>query len=141
MMASTTEPHEGEKSDIDLIWMQVQERVVNLAGGDRGRLQSHLDIDGVLAFIDRAQASQKKKSEKYSWFRTAVSRTLQCIQTVGGVVSSAASQVSDISFESSSPHAYTRRLSVRQKCVSMPSLLSFKPGRVMKVCLKTSANY
>ena len=96
MMASTTERDEGEKSDIDLIWTQVQERVVKLAGGDSGKLQKHLDIDGVLAFIDRAQASQKKKSEKYNWFRTAVSRTLQCIQTVGGVVAGAASQVSHV---------------------------------------------
>lgn len=95
MAASTTEPDDGERSDIDLIWKQVQERVVKLAGGDPGKVQKHLGIDGVLAFIDQAQAAQTKKSEKYSWFKVAVGRTLQCIQTVGGIVASAASPVGD----------------------------------------------
>ncbi|PKS08100.1 hypothetical protein jhhlp_005375 [Lomentospora prolificans] len=83
----------NEKSEIDLIWKQVQERVVKLAGGDPSKVQRRLDIDGVLAFVDRAQAAQKDKSEKYTWFKSAVNRTLQCIQTVGGIVASAASQV------------------------------------------------
>lgn len=86
MAASTERPDENGKTDIDVIWKQVQERVAKLASGDPGNVQTHPTINGVLAFIDQAQAAQTKRSERYSRFKTAVNRTLQCIQAVGGVV-------------------------------------------------------
>lgn len=85
-----------DSSEIDLIWKQVQERVIRLAGDDPTKLRKNLNAEDVLALVDRAQAAQKTKSEKYGWFKSAVSRTLQCIQTVGGIVANAASQVSSV---------------------------------------------
>lgn len=93
MASITTVSDKTDNLEVDLIWHQVQDRVVKLAGGDATKVQRHLDIDDVLAFIDHAQTVQKDKSEKYKWFKATVNRTLQCIQTVGGIVASASSQV------------------------------------------------
>jgi hypothetical protein len=82
-----------DRREIDAIWKQVQERVTALAGGDPNKIRKNLDINGVLFFIEQAETKEKKKSEKYGPFKNAVAKTLQCIQTVGGIVASGASQV------------------------------------------------
>ncbi|KPM40826.1 hypothetical protein AK830_g5696 [Neonectria ditissima] len=71
-------------------WQQVEERVVQMAGGDRSKIKQ-LNIDNVLQCLDQAQASDKKSAEKYGVVRNIFNRTLQCIQTVGGIVADGAS--------------------------------------------------
>ncbi|KAI0846413.1 hypothetical protein F5Y00DRAFT_145193 [Daldinia vernicosa] len=83
----------SEQKEIDAIWKDVYNKVVELAGGDPRRVQGTLDINAVLKYVDDVQASSKKKSEKFGTFKSIVSRTLQCINTVGGIVADGASTV------------------------------------------------
>ncbi|KAI1799920.1 hypothetical protein F4811DRAFT_69805 [Daldinia bambusicola] len=83
----------SEQKEIEAIWKDVYRKVVELAGGDPKRVQSTLDISAVLKYVDDVQASSKKKSEKYGTFKTVVNKTLQCINHVGGIVTSGVSTV------------------------------------------------
>jgi ethanolamine utilization microcompartment shell protein EutL len=79
--------------EITQIWKDVEARVVQMAGGDPSKVKQGLDIDAVLQQLDEAQSKDKKASEKYSTVKNIFSRTLQCIQTVGGIVANGASNV------------------------------------------------
>ncbi|OTA62308.1 hypothetical protein K449DRAFT_395053 [Hypoxylon sp. EC38] len=83
----------SDQKEIEAIWKEVHNKVIELAGGDPKRVQTTLDIDSVLQYIDNVQQSDKKKSEKFGLFKSIVSRTLQCINTVGGIVADGASNV------------------------------------------------
>ncbi|KAI5861453.1 hypothetical protein GGS23DRAFT_598606 [Durotheca rogersii] len=83
----------AEQKEIEAIWKEVNNKVVELAGGDPTKIQKTLDIDAVLKFIDGVQDSDKEKSEKFGLFKKIVGRTLQCINTVGGLVAEGASTV------------------------------------------------
>ncbi|KAI0386389.1 hypothetical protein F5Y04DRAFT_121540 [Hypomontagnella monticulosa] len=83
----------SEQKEIDAIWKDVYIKVVELAGGDPKKVEKTLDINGVLQYIENLQASDRKKSEKFGLFKKIVGRTLQCINTVGGIVASGASEV------------------------------------------------
>ncbi|KAI0839945.1 hypothetical protein F5Y06DRAFT_18863 [Hypoxylon sp. FL0890] len=83
----------SEQKEIDAIWKEVHNKVVELAGGDPKRVQTTLDINSVLQYIDKVQQTDKKKSEKFGLFKSVVNRTLQCINTVGGIVADGASTV------------------------------------------------
>ncbi|KAI1760247.1 hypothetical protein GGR53DRAFT_94768 [Hypoxylon sp. FL1150] len=83
----------SEQMEIDAIWKEVNAKVIELAGGDPRRVQKTLDINAVLSYVDNVQASDKKKSEKFGTFKSIVNRTLQCINTVGGIVAEGASTV------------------------------------------------
>ncbi|KAI1100326.1 hypothetical protein F4804DRAFT_348596 [Jackrogersella minutella] len=83
----------SDQKEIDAIWKEVHSKVVELAGGDPKKVQTTLDINAVLLYIDNVQNSNKKKSEKFGAFKHVVGRTLQCINTVGGIVAEGASTV------------------------------------------------
>ncbi|KAL4872377.1 hypothetical protein BDV12DRAFT_183060 [Aspergillus spectabilis] len=78
------------KSEIVEIWSQVQARVVQLAGGDYSKIQAGLSIEGVLSYLDKAQ---DVSSSKDSSIRGAFEKTLQFIDTVGGIVAGGAGEV------------------------------------------------
>lgn len=78
--------------EINRTWKEVEDRVVQMAGGDRSKMKQ-LGIDNVLQYLDQAQSSDKKAAEKYGTIRNIFNRTLQCIQTVGGIVADGASYV------------------------------------------------
>ncbi|KAL2868600.1 uncharacterized protein BJX67DRAFT_371292 [Aspergillus lucknowensis] len=78
------------KSEIVDIWSQVQARVVQLAGGDSSNIQGDLTIEGVLSYLDKAQDQSAKKE---SSIRRAFEKTLQFIDTVGGIVAGGAGEV------------------------------------------------
>ncbi|KAK7413792.1 hypothetical protein QQX98_007359 [Neonectria punicea] len=75
---------------IQRTWQQVEDRVLQMAGGDRSKIKQ-LNIENVLQYLDQAQSSDKKSAEKYGVVRNIFNRTLQCIQTVGGIVADGAS--------------------------------------------------
>ncbi|KAI1338801.1 hypothetical protein F5Y15DRAFT_385383 [Xylariaceae sp. FL0016] len=79
--------------EIEAIWAEVHIKVIELGGGDPKNIKTRLDINGVLGEIDRVQDTNKKKSEKHSQFKTIVNRTLQCISTIGGIVTDGVSNV------------------------------------------------
>ncbi|RYP58600.1 hypothetical protein DL769_008887 [Monosporascus sp. CRB-8-3] len=83
-----------EQREIEAIWRQVHEKVVELAGSDPTfQIQKTLDIDGVLRRLDSLQEAGNKQPDKFGWLKHAVRRTLQCIQTIGGMVVDGVSQV------------------------------------------------
>lgn len=86
-----------EKKEIDDIWRQVQDRVIQIAGGDPRKIERTMDIDGVLKYIENSKDLEKKSADKYGWVKTTFQQTLQCIQTVGGIVADGASYVRQIS--------------------------------------------
>ncbi|KAL4763860.1 uncharacterized protein BDW70DRAFT_148252 [Aspergillus foveolatus] len=77
------------KDEIVEIWAQVQARVVQLAGDDSSKIQTDLSIEDVLSYLDKAQDLSSKKD---SSIRSAFERTLQFIDTVGGVVAGGAGE-------------------------------------------------
>ncbi|KAK8123718.1 hypothetical protein PG999_003636 [Apiospora kogelbergensis] len=81
------------QKEIDAIWAQVQDRVLQLADRQKTTVKKNIGINDVLSYVDQIQHSEKDKSEKFGPFKTAVTNTLKCIQTIGGIVSSGASQV------------------------------------------------
>lgn len=80
---------EQEKT-VDEIWRQVQAKVIQLAGGDAKNVRK-LGIDDVLGYLDSFQDS--KKPQKAQRLKGVIDKTLQCIQTVGSIVSSGVSTV------------------------------------------------
>lgn len=83
-----------EQRDIEAIWRQVHEKVIQLAGSDpQFQIEKTLDIDGVLRRLNALQQAGKKEPEKFTYFKHIVRRTLQCIQTIGGMVADGASTV------------------------------------------------
>ncbi|KAL5343425.1 hypothetical protein BJX70DRAFT_169222 [Aspergillus crustosus] len=78
------------KSEIVEIWSQVQARVVQLAGGDSSKIQADLSIEGVLSYLDKAQDASAGKD---STIRGTFEKTLQFINTVGGIVAGGAGEV------------------------------------------------
>lgn len=83
-----------EYAEIRQIWDQVQARVVQLAGGRTSDVKKGLSIDDVLRTLDDAHAREAKVAEKYGQVKSVFNGVLKCIETVGGIVSSAASEVS-----------------------------------------------
>lgn len=71
---------------VSQIWKQVKFRVVQMAGGDSSRIRPNLDINSVQKHFDQSQSKDKKASEKYATVNNTFNRTLQCNQTVGGIV-------------------------------------------------------
>ncbi|KAI0477811.1 hypothetical protein GGR56DRAFT_665620 [Xylariaceae sp. FL0804] len=76
--------------EVDLMWQEVENKVIEMAGGKKPQV---LDLDSVMRVVDQVQQADKKKSEKYGTFKGIIHRTLQCINTVGGIVANGASQV------------------------------------------------
>lgn len=83
------------ETEISQAWKRVELRVIQMAGGDASKIQPGLDIDAVLAQLGQAQAKDKKSVEKYATIQTIFKRTLQCIETVGGIVTTHVSAVSE----------------------------------------------
>lgn len=79
--------------EISRTWKMVEEKVLQMAGGDRSKIKQGLGIESVLIYLDDAQTKEAKASEKYSTIKNVFNRTLQCIQTVGGIVADGASYV------------------------------------------------
>ncbi|KAH6975729.1 hypothetical protein EDB80DRAFT_740536 [Ilyonectria destructans] len=83
-------PNSAQQKELDLIWEQVQAKVIELAGGDPKKIR-HLGIGNVIEQID--SYSDKKNPESSSRLKSAVDKTLQCIQTIGGIVTQGVSTV------------------------------------------------
>lgn len=125
------------KDEIVEIWAQVQARVIQLAGDDSAKIQTDLSIEDVLSYLDKAQDLSSKKDSSIS---SAFERTLQFIDTVGGVVAGGAGEVSLFPLQSNIPDRVVANLllyrpSHPQNSASMPCLWSFKPGKATRVSL------
>ncbi|KAH7176995.1 hypothetical protein EDB81DRAFT_51645 [Dactylonectria macrodidyma] len=84
-------PDSAQQKELDLIWEQVQAKVIELAGGDPKKIRRHLGISNVIEQID--SYNDKKNPESTSRLKSAVDKTLQCIQTIGGIVTQGVSAV------------------------------------------------
>ncbi|KAF7558157.1 hypothetical protein G7Z17_g57 [Cylindrodendrum hubeiense] len=83
-------PDSAQQKELDLIWEQVQAKVVELAGGDPRKVQ-RLGISNVLEQLD--SYNDNKNPQSYSRLKKAVDNTLQCIETIGGIVTQGVSTV------------------------------------------------
>jgi len=83
----------SDNEEIKRIWAKVKQSVIELAGSDPSQINLNLDIDGVLKYLENAQEENKKSLEAYSEVKAIFRRTLQCIGTVGGIVTEGASYV------------------------------------------------
>ncbi|KAI5918724.1 hypothetical protein F4810DRAFT_690771 [Camillea tinctor] len=83
----------AEQKEVEAIWRDVQNRVIELAGGDPKNVQAGLDIDSMLKYVESIGASDQKKAEKYGWVKDAIHKTLRCINTIGGIVAENVSNV------------------------------------------------
>ncbi|KAI7763375.1 hypothetical protein LZL87_010440 [Fusarium oxysporum] len=79
--------------EVSQIWKEVEARVVQMAGGDASEFKKDLAMNDVLRYLDQAQSEDKKASEKYGTVKNVFNQTLQCIQTVGGIIADRASYV------------------------------------------------
>lgn len=83
----------ADQKEIEAIWKEVNAKVLELAGGDPKKLQGSLSIDDVLHYIDDVQKVDEEKEEEYGAFKGTVELTLQCIGTVGGIVTDGVANV------------------------------------------------
>lgn len=83
----------ADQKEIEAIWKEVHAKVIELAGGDPKKVQQTLSINDVLNYVDRVQKADEKKSEKYGEFKNIMGKTLQCIGTIGGIVTDGVSNV------------------------------------------------
>ncbi|KAI1356061.1 hypothetical protein F5Y01DRAFT_310246 [Xylaria sp. FL0043] len=83
----------ADQKEIEAIWKEVHAKVIELAGGDPRKVQHTLTIDDVLNYVDRSQKAEEKQSEKYGQFKNIMGKTLQCISTIGGIVTDGMSNV------------------------------------------------
>ncbi|KAK3990471.1 hypothetical protein QBC44DRAFT_64182 [Cladorrhinum sp. PSN332] len=81
-----------EDDELQKIWEGVVSRVRIMAGNVEGaKLDPNLNINGVLALVHKARSADKESSD--SGVVGVIDKTLNCIQTVGGLVADAASNV------------------------------------------------
>ncbi|KAF4338040.1 neutral amino acid permease [Fusarium beomiforme] len=64
-----------------------------MAGGDSSKINQALDMNDIVRYLDQAQSKDNKASEKYGTVKNIFNRTLECIQTVGGIVADGTSYV------------------------------------------------
>ncbi|TGJ85004.1 hypothetical protein E0Z10_g3730 [Xylaria hypoxylon] len=83
----------ADQKEIEAIWKEVHAKVIELAGGDPKKVQQSLTIEDVLGYIDRSQKADAEKAEEYGEFKNIVGQTLQCISTIGGIVTDGMSNV------------------------------------------------
>jgi len=83
--------------EIDEMWRGVQDRVRRMASARGVELAfvPDLDIDGVQAYVAKAQAraTEEQSSDSFARVKRIFDRTLRCIMTVGSLVASGASHV------------------------------------------------
>lgn len=95
-----------EHEALDKTWKRVEERVQLLAGKEDMEIEANLQIKDVMDRLETAQKTDEKSKEKHEWVRRQFSRTLECIQTLGGIVSSGASNVRICAFLARFPPIY-----------------------------------
>ncbi|KAJ0419501.1 hypothetical protein BJY00DRAFT_313892 [Aspergillus carlsbadensis] len=86
--------HAGLDPAVAEAWGNMQDRLRELEGLSNGpKYDPNLQPGGVLASLDRIQNSHSKGSPRWNKVKEIFSGTLDVIQTVGGMVADAASQV------------------------------------------------
>lgn len=84
----------ADRKEFDTVWKDLKEQVIKLAGGDQTRIRK-LEIEDVLATLDAIskEKAEKEANDKYRRLKDVTLTTLQCIQTVGGMIAEGASEV------------------------------------------------
>ncbi|KXJ97314.1 hypothetical protein Micbo1qcDRAFT_230007 [Microdochium bolleyi] len=83
-----------ERKELESVWKDLQEQVIKLAGGTRSGLRI-LSIDDVLNTLDTLskEKAAKEAADKFGRLKDVTRTTLQCIQTIGGMIAEGASEV------------------------------------------------
>jgi hypothetical protein len=82
----------AQDDEINQIWKQVEERVLRMSGSVEGSsFKNDMSLEEVMALVKKTQAADREASE--SNLLKVFNQTLNCIQTVGGVVADGVSYV------------------------------------------------
>lgn len=92
VVLATTEKNAAD-DEVSQIWLEVQNRVIRMAGGDPSKIDKQLDVDGVMRYLEQTQAADQKAADKHGTVKKAFNRTLNCISKVGGIIADGASYV------------------------------------------------
>ncbi|KXH53345.1 hypothetical protein CSAL01_01283 [Colletotrichum salicis] len=90
VVVATTEKNPAD-DEVSQIWLEVQNMVIRMAGGDPSKIDKQLDIDGVMRYLEQTQAADQKAADKHGIVKKAFNRTLNCISKVGGIIADGAS--------------------------------------------------
>ena len=66
----------AQQREIDKIWRELNDKVVKLAQQENKELQENLGIDDILRQVE-AYRTKSDKPEKFAWFKSTLSKTLQ----------------------------------------------------------------
>lgn len=66
----------AQQREIDKIWRELNDKVVKLAQQEHKELQENLGIDDILHQVE-AYRSKGDKPEKFAWFKSTLTKTLQ----------------------------------------------------------------
>ncbi|EXF86596.1 hypothetical protein CFIO01_06858 [Colletotrichum fioriniae PJ7] len=77
--------------EVSQIWLEVENRVIRMAGGDPSKIDKQLDIDGVMRYLEQTQAADQKAADKHGTVKKAFNKTLNCVSKVGGIIADGAS--------------------------------------------------
>ncbi|GAP82873.1 putative neutral amino acid permease protein [Rosellinia necatrix] len=83
----------GSNDEITEIWKEVEDRILQMVGGNRAKIKQDLSIEQVLQCLDDAQAEDKRAAEKHGTLKKVFNHTLDCIAIIGGLVADSASCV------------------------------------------------
>ncbi|CAJ2506717.1 Uu.00g079030.m01.CDS01 [Anthostomella pinea] len=82
-----------ENSELLQTWKEVELRVAAMTNMGDTEVRRCLTVDDVLSSLDETRRTNSKAAEKYSTVRSVFSKTLMCIETIGGFVASGVSTV------------------------------------------------
>lgn len=94
MASPVTDTTMWEDKTLEAMWKLVEERVLELSRKEKHTLTKDMTIEDVMGCLDTAQKTDEKSAEKHAWIRKTFNRTLDCIQTFGGIFSNVASNAS-----------------------------------------------
>jgi hypothetical protein len=80
----------SSEAEIKALWLEVQQKVIQLAGGDATKIQPQ-SIASVLNMLEAVNKSGKRGRDL--WYKSAFDKALRCIQTIGGIVAKNVSTV------------------------------------------------
>lgn len=92
VVLATTEKNAAD-DEVSQTWLEVQYRVIRMAGEDPSKIDKQLDVDGVMRYLEQTQAADQKAADKHGTVKKAFNRTLNCISKVGGIIADGASYV------------------------------------------------
>lgn len=142
LVPSKTPAGVDQAADAELakVWKVMGQKMQQLANRSKTGYDENLSPEDVITNLNAVQAAAKEKEEKWGRIRQIFNTTLDAVSKVGGVVASAASNVSliDVSHTRKTLWLTQDRSLHRQASATMPSTSSSSRTRATKACSRRS---